>query len=86
MGKAGARLTSATAVHFFSQSVRARASSVLPTAARCVRSQRSPTSAWLSGWAPFVMGPSECLDVTRSLVGVSAAMKMMHPFDLSVSV
>lgn len=30
--------------------------------------------------------PRECLDVTRSFEGLSAAMKMMQPFDLSVSV
>lgn len=28
------------------------------------------------------MGPRECLEVTTSWVGESAAMKMMHPFDL----
>jgi len=27
-------------------------------------------------------GPIECLEVMRSLDGVSAAMKMMQPFDL----
>ena len=32
------------------------------------------------------MGPRECFDVTTSLEGVRAAMKIMHPFDLSVRV
>ena len=81
------RLTSATAVHFFSQSVCASCSSVLPAAARCLRSHRSPTCAWLPGPTVFSLSaPSECLEVTTSLVGVSAAMKMMQPLDLSVRV
>jgi hypothetical protein len=32
------------------------------------------------------MGPIECFEVMRSLEGDNAAMKIMHPLDLSVRV
>lgn len=69
------------AVQFFSQRTLARSASSRPFTARYLRSHASPACAWLIGVPK--MGPSECFDVTTSLSGVSAAMKMMHPFDLS---
>ena len=86
MGVVWGRRTSATAVQFLSQSVCASCSSVLPEAARCFRSHRSPTCACDSGPDAPGVDPTECFEVTRSFVGVRAAMKMMHPLDLSVRV
>jgi len=72
------------AVQFFSHSTRASSAFVLPTLVRCVSSQRSPACAWLS--SEPATGPSECFEHTTSLSSLIAAMKMMQPFDLSVSV
>ena len=72
------------AVQFFSQSTAARSASFRPFLARYLHNQPSPACAWLT--ADPATGPRECFDVMSSEVGVSAAMKMIHPLDLSVRV
>ena len=69
------------AVKLDSQSVFARSASVFPLLTRYFLNQPSPACAWLNP-IPSI-GPRECLDVINNLVGVKAAMKMIHPLDLS---
>ena len=69
------------AVKLDSQSLVASSASVLPLFTKYFLNQASPAWAWLIS-APAT-GPTECLDVINNLVGVRAAMKMIHPFDFS---
>ena len=71
------------AVQFFSQSTAARSASFPPFLARYLRNQPSPACAWLT--ADPASGPRECFEAMSNEVGVSAPMKMMHPFDFNVT-
>ena len=71
------------AVQFFSQRTAASSASFRPFLARYLRNQPSPACAWLTDNP--AAGPRECFKVMSNEVGVSAEMKMMHPFDLSVT-
>jgi len=69
------------AVKLDSQSLVANSASVLPLFSKYFLNHVSPAWAWLTSFP--ATGPRECLDVMSSLVGVRAAMKMIHPFDFS---
>ena len=72
------------AVQFLSHNSRAVFFPSFPRLTRYLLSQPKPACAWLTlcDGTDGSTTPIECLDVTTSWAGVTAAINMTHPLDL----